>query len=169
MKTEHAGLTQHESLLGLDVDHTNGVYQWTKEAEGGMITGGRARYKFWWKRRALLGGINLRPGGDAIRRGANSTWWNWDDGSRPFHCRWPKWYQAIIRDGMPVYFKGPKPAYKTAQRDTPDKSTKAKVKEKLSAVRQRRYVQPGFVKSLTSFFSVPKGDDVMCEWCTMGP
>jgi hypothetical protein len=60
---------------------------------------------------------------------------------------------------LPVYFKGEKPAYRTAQRDTPDGATKAKVKEKLSAVRQRRYVQPGFVKSLTSFFSVPKGDD----------
>jgi hypothetical protein len=60
---------------------------------------------------------------------------------------------------LPVYFKGKNPAYRTAQRDTPDGATKAKVKEKLSAVKQRRYVQPGFVKSLTSFFSVPKGDD----------
>jgi hypothetical protein len=31
MKTEHAGLTKRECLLGLDVDYTNGVYQWTKE------------------------------------------------------------------------------------------------------------------------------------------
>jgi hypothetical protein len=114
---------------------------------------------FWWKRRALWGRINLRPGVDAIRKASDSTWWNWDEGSRPFHLRWPKWYQSIIQDGLPVYFKGEKPAYKTAQRGTLDEATKAKVKEKLSAVRKRRYVLLGFVKSLTSFFSVPKGDD----------
>jgi hypothetical protein len=34
------------------------------------------------------------------------------------------------------------------------------MREKLGAkVRDRRYITPGFVKSLTSFFSVPKGDD----------
>jgi hypothetical protein len=87
MKTEHAGLTKYERLLGFDVDYTNGAYQWTHEAEGGQIAGGRARYKFWWKRRALLGGINLRPGADAIQRAANSTWWNWDDGPN-YYSRW---------------------------------------------------------------------------------
>jgi hypothetical protein len=33
------------------------------------------------------------------------------------------------------------------------------MREKLKAVWDRRYITPGFVKSLTSFFSVPKGDD----------
>jgi hypothetical protein len=159
MKTEHAGLTKSECLLGVDVDYTNGTYQWTKEAEGGKKASGHARYKYWWKRQALSVGSDLQSGADAIQRARDSTWWNWDEGSSPFHWRWPKWYQSIIRDGLPVYFRGKKPAYKTAQRDTPDEATKVKVKEKLSAVRQRRYVQPGFVKSLTSFFSVPKGDD----------
>jgi hypothetical protein len=33
------------------------------------------------------------------------------------------------------------------------------MKAKLSKVRDRRYITPGFVKSLTTFFSVPKGED----------
>jgi hypothetical protein len=33
------------------------------------------------------------------------------------------------------------------------------MREKLAKVRDRRYITPGFVKSLTSFFSVPTGDE----------
>jgi hypothetical protein len=33
------------------------------------------------------------------------------------------------------------------------------MREKLAKVRDRRYITPGFVKLLMSFFSVPKGDD----------
>lgn len=36
---------------------------------------------------------------------------------------------------------------------------KAKVIQKLGKVRKRRYIAPGYVTSLTSFFAVPKGDD----------
>jgi hypothetical protein len=36
------------------------------------------------------------------------------------------------------------------------------MKRKLSAVRERRYIRPGFVKSLTSYFSVPKGEEDIC-------
>jgi hypothetical protein len=107
----------------------------------------------------LLAHEDLRPGEDAIRRAAESSWWTWDNGSRPFHWRWPKWCQGVIRDGLKGHFTGRKPAYRTAQRKPPDDETKAKVQEKLKAVRDRRYITPGFVKSLTSFFSVPKGED----------
>jgi hypothetical protein len=33
------------------------------------------------------------------------------------------------------------------------------MREKRKAVRHRRFITPGFVKSLMSFFSVPKGED----------
>jgi len=39
-----------------------------------------------------------------------------------------------------------------------NQETQLKVKEKLSNVRAKRYIIPGKVKSLTSYFSVPKGD-----------
>jgi hypothetical protein len=45
------------------------------------------------------------------------------------------------------------------QRDTEDPDTKAKVIEKHTKVRLRRYIGPGFVVSLTAFFHVPKGED----------
>jgi hypothetical protein len=37
--------------------------------------------------------------------------------------------------------------------------TRDKVRAKLEKVRERRYIQKGFVESLTAFFSVPKGID----------
>jgi hypothetical protein len=33
------------------------------------------------------------------------------------------------------------------------------MRKKLSVVKERRYIHPGFVKSLTSYFSVPKGEE----------
>jgi hypothetical protein len=39
-----------------------------------------------------------------------------------------------------------------------DAATKKKVVDKISKVRKRKYIAPGFVASLTDFFSVPKGD-----------
>jgi hypothetical protein len=49
--------------------------------------------------------------------------------------------------------------YRQAQSDSADAGVREQVKKKLTKVRDIRYVAPGFVKSLTSFFSVPKGDD----------
>jgi hypothetical protein len=120
---------------------------------------GFCEYKKWWKSRMLVANADLRPGADAIRRAAKSSWWNWNDGLRPFHWRWPRWYQGTIQDGLKVHFQGKKPAYRKAQRCSPEQDTRRKMREKLKAVRDRRYITPGFVKSLTSFFSVPKGDD----------
>jgi hypothetical protein len=45
------------------------------------------------------------------------------------------------------------------QRDAKDPETKAKVIGKLTKVRLRRYIGPGFVVALTAFFHVPKGED----------
>jgi hypothetical protein len=45
------------------------------------------------------------------------------------------------------------------QRDTKDPNIKAKVTSKLTKVRKRGYIAPGFVISLMGFFHVPKGDD----------
>jgi hypothetical protein len=118
-----------------------------------------AAYKVWWEERQLLGGNDIRPGADAIERATRLTWWNWDDGSRPFNWRSPMWYKKIIRDGLPVHFRAENPSYRKAQRKAPDKATREQIKEKLGVVRDRRYIAPGFVRSLTAFFSVPKGEE----------
>ena len=33
--------------------------------------------------------IDLVPGADVVARATNATWFEWDDGSRLFHWRWP--------------------------------------------------------------------------------
>jgi hypothetical protein len=66
-------------------------------------------------------------------------------------------YQDVIRDGLPVHFIQMPPRYQTAQRDIKDPIIKAQVVEKLQKVRDRRYIAPGPVTSLTMFFQVLKG------------
>lgn len=100
--------------------------------------------------------LDLAAAADAIRRGANSTWWEWDDGSRPFHWRWPKEYQTTIRDGLPVYVS---PGEETIapQGDTMDPTQKAAMIKKLRKVRERGYITKAEITSLTNFFPVAKG------------
>ena len=37
---------------------------------------------------------------DCISRCFRATWWNWDNGSRPFFWRWPRDYRDVIQNGM---------------------------------------------------------------------
>jgi hypothetical protein len=153
--------SSYSDMSGLDsrfektVIFENNRYVWALESN----TDGLKGYQEWWKQRLLLAGKDLHPAGDAIGRAARSSWWGWDDGSRPFHWRWPKWYARVIRDGLPVHFRGQKPTYRKPQRDAKDGVTRDRMKRKLSAVRERRYICPGFVRSLTSYFSVLKGEE----------
>jgi hypothetical protein len=119
----------------------------------------------------VLGASDFQPAVDTVIRAARSLWWNWDDGSRPFHWRWLQWFRKIIRDRLPVFFRSQKPSYRKAQRGAPDSAAHDKIKEKLDAVRKRRYITPGFVKSLTAFFSVPKGEEdvrIVCDGTVSG-
>lgn len=101
---------------------------------------------------------NLQAGCDCIRRCANSSWWDWDSGSRPLFWRWPSEYQKIIRDGLPPWIKGPMPRCLVPQRSERDPIVRKVITSKLSKVREKNYLVPGEVRSLTSFFTVPKGD-----------
>jgi hypothetical protein len=102
---------------------------------------------------------DLMAGMDALERALGVIWWEWDDGSCPFHWRWPKEYQERIRDGIKVHFRTAAPRYVVPQRDVRDPKIKEKVIEKIQKVRMRWYIADGYVVSLTSFFDVPKGDD----------
>jgi hypothetical protein len=103
--------------------------------------------------------IEERMSTQPISRALKSTWWSWEDGSRPFHWRWPEDYQVRIRDGIPVYFVTAPPIYLKPQRDEKDPPVKRQVTAKLAKARERCYIGPGQVVSLTSFFGVPKGED----------
>jgi hypothetical protein len=64
-----------------------------------------------------------------------------------------------MRDGLKVHFQEEAPRYRRAQRDCKNSREKAQVKKKPNKVRERRYIAPGYVVSLTSFFPVQKGEN----------
>ena len=100
---------------------------------------------------------DLEIGRDAVSRAAKSTWWNWDGGSTLFFWRWPRWSKKSVRDGTKLFVDWDKlPSYWKRQQWPQDEASCSKLKKKLSNVRAKSYVQPGFVKSLTSYFAVPK-------------
>ena len=63
-----------------------------------------------------------------------------------------------MRDGLKVWLRDEGPRNKRGQRPERDAAVKAKMKEKLMKVRDRRYICPGKVDSLTNYFGVPKGE-----------
>jgi hypothetical protein len=124
-------------------------YRWTDR--------GRALYCDWWTHRDARHWKEFGTARDVLQRMSRATWWEWQDGSRPVHWKWPPWYQPTIQFGLPIWFREsptqwrrPQPAGKTPQEH-------AGMVDKLSNVRDRRYLEPGEVFSLTSFFAVPKG------------
>jgi hypothetical protein len=91
-------------------------YQWTPEAKGKKNNWGeklgwhplrksKCSYCCWWQERLELCPKDIPAGSDAVTRASRSSWWAWDDGSRPFHWRWPKEYQSRIWDGIKSIFR----------------------------------------------------------------
>ena len=100
---------------------------------------------------------DLEIGRDAVGRAANATWWNWDAGSTLFFWRWPTWSRRSVRDGIKLFVDWEKmPSYWKKQQWPDDEASSKKLKKKISGVRTKQYIQPGFVKSLTGYFAVPK-------------
>jgi hypothetical protein len=130
------------------------AYEWSTEG-----LGGRTIYRHWWLRRWSTAGQELTLGQDVVARSARASWWAWDDGSRPIHWRWPPEYRVRIRDGLPVHFLQEMKPYRVPQGDEKDLGMKAQLVEKLQKARDRRYIAPGKVVSLTAFFGVKKGEN----------
>jgi hypothetical protein len=98
-----------------------------------------------------------------VARTGSSSWWNWDDGTRPLHWRWPAFYVQTIRNGLPVHFKSTKPKSLQPQQGTKDEVLKSQVCDKIRKIRNQCYLRPGRISSLTTFFPVPKGEfDMIC-------
>jgi len=100
----------------------------------------------------------LDTAADALSRAARSTFWEWCEGSSLLFWRWPAEHQKAALLGYPSWVTGNLPNYRVPQRLERVEETRAMVRSKLLTVRERKYVCPGPVKSLTSYFSVPKGD-----------
>ncbi len=101
---------------------------------------------------------DLEAGRECIYRCCQASWWEWTGGSRPLFWRWPLEYQSIIRDGLPPWIKGPLPRYLVPQRGEKDMTTRSLITSKLRSVRDKGYIIPGDVRSLISYFTVPKRD-----------
>jgi hypothetical protein len=104
--------------------------------------------------------LDYEVGMDAIRRALSATFWEWDDGSTIIFWRWPKEFRRELRDGLLVWYRERDlPSYWGRQRWPEDRHQRKQLEEKVLKVVARRYIVPGYVKSLTSFFAVPKGTD----------
>ncbi len=101
---------------------------------------------------------DLNAGRDCITRCCNASWWEWSGGSRPLFWRWPCDYRTKIRDGLPLWTKVNMPKYFVPQRIEKDEAARKVVTSKLSGVREKGYVTSGEIRSLISYFTVPKGD-----------
>jgi len=106
----------------------------------------------------LLLSSDREAGVDCLTRAAASTFWEWAGGSRLFFWRWPAPIRTWARDGHPVYVSGELPSYTKKQPWEPNVTTRRQVAAKLEKFVERQYVSKGSVRSLVSFFTVPKGD-----------
>jgi len=77
---------------------------------------------------------------DALTRAAQSTFWEWCDGSTLLFWRWPAEHQESVLLGYPSWITGKLPNYRVPQRLEKTEETQVMVRAKLLTVRQRRYV-----------------------------
>jgi hypothetical protein len=103
--------------------------------------------------------FEVEAGRDCDRRAVRADWWEWQDGSSLFFWRWPSYARHLALYGHPPWFVSDPPQYKVPQRSEQDSVLRDRIRSKLDAPISRRYIAPGKVISLTSFFSVRKGED----------
>jgi hypothetical protein len=99
------------------------VVSWdgTKYIWGGKQKG---QYRHYWRKmwghRDTERGKYLVSVADFIERAANSSWWYWEDGSRPFFWRWSAGYHNQIRVGIPLWYRGTAPRNIQSQKKDKD-------------------------------------------------
>jgi hypothetical protein len=136
---------------------------------------------FWrWRRRLVLEvarwlkldeaqeeyKVNQEALCDCVRRCANSTWWEWTDGSRLLFWRWPPAWQREARDGARGnHLSYPEPRLKYPQVPIKEQWILEKDLEKLEKLLRRRYIVKGIVRNTVPRFPVAKGaDDIRVVW-----
>jgi len=104
----------------------------------------------------------VEAGRDCVRRAVGAVWWEWHQGSSLFFWRWPSYAKQLVLHGHPPWFTSSPLQYKVPQRSEPNAHLCSQMREKLGAPIFKAYIAKGKVLSLTSFFSVPKGEDDVC-------
>jgi hypothetical protein len=97
-------------------------------------------------------------GRDCIWRAASCDWWEWLAGSTLFYWRWPSYARKLARDGRPVWWLEDPTSFLKPQPKERDPEILLQVCSKLDNARMKRYIVPGTVKNLTTYFAVTKGD-----------
>jgi hypothetical protein len=138
-------------------DNGQTIYQWKSN--------GRFNYRKWYKRYYCIHKrerkcvqTSRESGIDCIRRSIRASTWAWDHGSRLYFWRWGNEFWEEARDGVKIWIQGDLPNFKERQQLPKEKDTFVKVQKKVNKVRERGYITKGPVESVTSFFSVPKGE-----------
>jgi len=70
-------------------------YQWKSK--------GKAAYIRFYSYIRKVAHSDWEAARECIYRTSHSTWWEWDQVSRPFFWRWSKEYLDTIRDGIPPW------------------------------------------------------------------
>ena len=104
-------------------------------------------------------GEDVIVGRDVIHRCCESTFWEWEGGSRLIFWRWGKSFKKEARDGTPIFVSGTLPKYIKRQQWPSSVEERRAITKKLHKVQKRGYVSEGHVVSLTNYFCVPKGND----------
>ncbi len=88
------------SCMGMIFGEVGPVFGWSGK--------GREAYsRQWaWLRDSEEGLSSMVAGQNAIRRCANTSWFEWLEGSAPLLWNWPRKYQTEVRDGQPHYLTG---------------------------------------------------------------
>jgi hypothetical protein len=140
------------------------VVSWdgTKYVWGDKQNAHYKHYKHYW--RTMWGNKdNARQNifvfaADCIERAANSSWWNCEDGSRPFFWRWSEEYHNQIRDRIPLWYIGTAPHNFRSQKKENDPELRNSMGAKLMKVFTRIFLLYGMILSLASYFAVRKED-----------
>jgi hypothetical protein len=82
---------------------------------------------------------SLVEAADCIMRAANSSCWDWEDGSRPFFWRWSAEYHNQIRDGIPLWYRGTAPRKFHSQKKEKDPEVQSSMGAKLKKVFARGF------------------------------
>jgi len=102
--------------------------------------------------------LTMEGARDCLVRCMGASWWEWMAGSHLLFWRWPQESQVWARDGLPIPLERLLTPYRKPQPREANPNVVTAVRAKLDKFRNKGYVVKGTVESLTSYFTVPKGD-----------
>ena len=104
---------------------------------------------------------DLKEGRQAVEKAADSSFWEWNNGSFPYFWRWQPEIKRDLRDGTSLWVYNSKlPSNTKPQRIPRDRGVFDLMVEKIVKVHKRNYIGKwGKILNLSHYFPVPKGED----------